>query len=160
MAVGRSDGVKGDGSVTQTPDGRRSFRYAIPADAYGRLIAPEQIEHQRTEMLARWVASENACPGAYAISRRYKQAGAIYYEGPASNRRRGCLRRKTRSRRAQSSQARAGLLVSVDDLLGNPARYAEAKGRARAPVESSSRELKISDPRSIIPTDLSSFCGI
>ena len=44
-------------------------------------FAPEQIEHQCPEMLARWVASENACSGAYAISRRYEQAGAIYYEG-------------------------------------------------------------------------------
>jgi hypothetical protein len=81
LSVMKSDGIKGDGSVTQTPDGGRSFRYAIPADGYDGLIAPEQIEHQRTEMLARWVASENACPGAYAISRRYEQAGAIYYEG-------------------------------------------------------------------------------
>jgi len=60
----------------------------------------------------------------------------------------------------QSSQARAGLLMSEDDLLGDPARYAEAKGRASAPVESGSRGFKISDPRSIIPTDLTSFCGI
>ena len=67
--------------MTQNPDGSRSFRYAIPTDAYDGLIAPEQIEHQRTEMLARWVVSEHACPGAYAISRRYEQAGAIYFEG-------------------------------------------------------------------------------
>jgi hypothetical protein len=77
----KSDGVKGDGSVTQNPDGSRGFRYAIPTDAYDGLIAPEQIEHQRTEMLARWIVSENACPGAYAISRRYEQGGAIYFEG-------------------------------------------------------------------------------
>jgi hypothetical protein len=81
LSVMKSDGIKGDGSVTQTPDGGRGFRYAIPVDAYDGLIAPEQIEHQRTEMLARWVASENVCPGTYAISRRYEQAGAIYYEG-------------------------------------------------------------------------------
>jgi hypothetical protein len=81
LSAMKSDGAKGDGSVTQHPDGSRSFRYSIPTDTYDGLIAPEQIEHQRTEMLARWVASENACTGAYAISRRYEQAGAIFYEG-------------------------------------------------------------------------------
>jgi hypothetical protein len=50
-------------------------------DRIMKSFAPEQIEHQCPEMLARWVASENACSGAYAISRRYEQAGAIYYEG-------------------------------------------------------------------------------
>jgi hypothetical protein len=81
LSAMKSDGVKGGGSVTQYPDGSRSFRYTIPADACDGLIAPEQIEHQRTEMLARWVASENACPGTYAIRGRYEQAGALYYEG-------------------------------------------------------------------------------
>jgi hypothetical protein len=53
-----------------------------------------------------------------------------------------------------------GLLVSVDDLLGDPSANAQAKGGASAVVESGLRRFKISDPRSIIPMDLTSFCHI
>jgi hypothetical protein len=70
---------------------------------------------------------------------------------------RGSCARAGRAAAGLKAAKRVALLVSVDDLLGNPARYAEAKSRASAPVKSGSCGLKISDPRSIIRTDRTNF---
>ena len=162
MAVGRSDGVKGDGSVTvNAPTVAAVSATRIPC----RRLRTASSRPSRSSTSAprcwrggwpRKMRAPAPTPSAAATSKPARSTT----RGPASNRRRGCPRRKTRCRRCSNQPGPRRIVSERESLARQPTRYAEAKGGASAPVESGSRGFKISDPRSIIPTDLTRFCGI
>lgn len=73
--------MQGHGVLPQQSSGGQTFRWAIPADAFDGLVAPDQQEDQRRMMLAQWLGREQACPGGYQVTTRTETMGNIVYEG-------------------------------------------------------------------------------
>lgn len=75
------DLMKGQGSASTAPDGQRSFRFVIPANAYSGLISdPAQLSEQHELMLAQWAAT--GCPDGYSVASRTVTSGMVVYSGP------------------------------------------------------------------------------
>lgn len=76
------DMMTGTGSVARAPDGRTTFRFVIPADAYaGILDTPEQVEEQNALMLSQWVGRQGICEKGYTVSAPQTVQGMLIYEG-------------------------------------------------------------------------------
>lgn len=76
------DMMTGTGSVARTPDGRTTFRFVIPADAYaGVLDTPEQVEEQNALMLSQWVGRQGICEKGYTVSAPQTVQGMLIFEG-------------------------------------------------------------------------------
>lgn len=76
------DMMTGTGSVARAPDGRTTFRFVIPADAYaGILDTPEQVEEQNAMMLSQWVGRQGICETGYTVAAPQDVQGMLVYEG-------------------------------------------------------------------------------
>ena len=76
------DMMTGTGSVARALDGRTTFRFVIPADAYaGVLDTPEQVEEQNSLMLSQWVGRQGICEKGYTVSAPQTVQGMLIYEG-------------------------------------------------------------------------------
>lgn len=76
------DMMTGTGSVTRAPDGRTTFRFVIPADAYaGVLNTPEQVEEQNALMLSQWIGRQGICETGYTVSAPQTVQGMLVYDG-------------------------------------------------------------------------------
>lgn len=76
------DMMTGTGSVTRAPDGRTTFRFVIPADAYaGVLDTPEQVEEQNALMLSQWIGRQGICETGYTVAAPQAVQGMLVYDG-------------------------------------------------------------------------------
>jgi len=80
--------MQGQGSASRSPDGKTTFRFVLPKNAYaGILEDPEQLEDQRARMLSQWIAKEKICTDGYAVENRTEVTGTfptgpmLVYEG-------------------------------------------------------------------------------
>lgn len=76
------DMMTGTGSVSRAPDGRTTFRFVIPTDAYeGILNTPEQVDEQNALMLSQWVGRQGICEKGYTVSAPQTSQNMLIYEG-------------------------------------------------------------------------------
>lgn len=75
------DLMKGQGAASAAPDGSRSFRYVIPANAYrGVVDDPKSLAEQHKFLIGQWAAT--GCPRGYTIKDRQEIDGMVIYSGP------------------------------------------------------------------------------
>jgi hypothetical protein len=83
------DLMAGSGSVTRSPSGKTTFRFAILANAFDGLVDdPSQQREQDRQALGQWVGQQGICPSGYTVNPPTSTEGnmgpILLYEGQCS----------------------------------------------------------------------------
>lgn len=71
------DLMRGVGSASVSPSGRRSFRYVLHPSA-----GSDRAQHDW--LISRWAASADGCPRGYKVAKVETVQGMTVYSGPCS----------------------------------------------------------------------------
>ena len=87
--VAALDLMAGSGSVTRSPSGKTTFRFAILANAFDGLVDdPSQQREQDRQALGQWVGQQGICPSGYTVNPPTSTEGnmgpILLYEGQCS----------------------------------------------------------------------------
>lgn len=73
--------MKGDGSVHTAPDGKKTFHFVVPANAYrGVIDDPAELRKQHEYLIGQWASGR--CDKGYSITEVRNVSGMTSYTGP------------------------------------------------------------------------------